>query len=882
MPTEILATYRLQFEPGFGFADAAAIAGYLARLGVTHVYSSPVLQAAPGSHHGYDVVDPHRVNEELGGEEGYRRLCEVLGAEGLGQVLDVVPNHMAIGTGENRWWQDVLENGPLSRFAPYFDVDWDPPEERFRNVILLPVLGDQYGRVLEAGELVLERRQARFLVRYHAQLFSLSLPTLAQALAESAERTKSETLAFYARAASRLGSGTGGVEVHDRDRETFRSLLERLFEEEPVAAEAVDAVLAEIQADPERLHALLERQNYRLAHWRMAARELGYRRFFDINTLIGLHVEDRRVFDDTHARVLRWVEEGVLEGLRIDHCDGLRDPAEYLRRLRDAVPRAWIIVEKILGRDERLPESWPVAGTTGYDFMNRVAGLFVDRAGERPLAELYAELTREPTDYAALVREKKRLALRDMLGSDLRRLADLLIRICERHRDYRDHGRAEAEALLCEVIACFPVYRSYVRAGAAEISAQDAQWIDGALEAAAQHEPDLAPDLRALLRDILHLRARGDLETELVMRLQQLTGPAMAKGVEDTLFYNFNRLVSLNEVGGHPDRFGLSPEEFHEACREAQTRCPLAMLATSTHDSKRSEDVRARIGLLSEIPGRWAEAVRRWFSMNERHRRNGLPDRNAEYLLYQTLVGAWPIGAERVLAYVQKASREAKAHTSWTRPDERYDDALAGFVTGVLENAGFLADLERFVAPLVEAGRITSLAQTLLKLTCPGIPDFYRGTELWDLSLVDPDNRRPVDWRLRARLLEELDGASGEAVLARMDEGLPKLWIIRQGLALRRERPWAFGREGDYRPLPGRGSRAAHVVAFLRGGRVAVVVPRLLLQLRGDWLETTIDLPEGEWRNVLDAGHVAGGSVQLADLLRRFPLALLSREEGKT
>jgi (1->4)-alpha-D-glucan 1-alpha-D-glucosylmutase len=882
VPKYPLSTYRVQFRPEFGFEEAASLAGYLTDLGISHLYSSPYLQAARGSTHGYDVINPTRVNEELGGEEGHARLCRALGEAGLGQVLDVVPNHMAITERSNTWWWDVLENGPSSRYAFYFDVDWDPPQARLRNTVLLPILGDHYGRVLENGELKLVRRGGKFEIHYHEHRMPVAPRSLDAPLAEAARRCGSPDLAFIADSYSQLPLATAtdreSVARRHRDKEVLAGQLARLCEEKPEVAEAVDAVVAEWNADPDRMDDLLQRQNYRPAFWRTAGQELDYRRFFDVHTLIGLRTEDEAVLADTHALIFRWLKEGVLDGIRIDHPDGLRDPKQYFERLRAAAPEAWIVVEKILEPGEPLRESWPVDGTTGYDFLNLAGGLFVDRASERALTGLYMEMTGESPEWAELVREKKLLVLGELLASDVNRLAEVFLQICERHRRHRDYTRFELRQAIREVVASFPVYRTYVRAEAGEVSPEDEREVEEAVEAAKAHRTDLSPDLFDFFRDLLLLKIRGDLEGELVMRFQQLTGPAMAKGVEDTAFYNYHRLVSLNEVGGSPGAFGISVEELHRACAENQRRWPVAMLATSTHDTKRSEDVRARISLLSEIPERWGEAVRRWFSHNEKHLRGGSPDRNAQYLLYQTLVGAWPISVERVQAYMEKATREAKSQTSWTRTNAEYEEALKGFIQDILEDRDFVADLEGFVAPLVEPGRISSLAQTLLKLAAPGVPDFYQGTELWDLSLVDPDNRRPVDYELRRRLLDELGKEmKPEEILARMDEGLPKLWLIRQGLHLRRRRPEVFGPRSTYEPLQVSGGKADHAVAFLRGGEVAAVVPRLVLELGGDWGDTVLDLPEGRWRNELTGEEVEGGRIGLGDLLGRFPVALLAR-----
>jgi (1->4)-alpha-D-glucan 1-alpha-D-glucosylmutase len=897
VPRRPLATYRLQLRPEFGFDAAAEIAPYLADLGVSHLYASPYLQAARGSAHGYDVIDPARVNEELGGEEGHARLCRALGENGLGQVLDIVPNHMAVDP-RNAWWWDVLENGPSSRYAGYFDVDWDAPQERLRNVVLLPILGDHYGRVLEAGELKLARSGGSFEIRYHEHRMPVSPRTLDGLLGEAAERCGSSELAFLAEALGQLPLATAtdreSASRRHRDKEVLRGLLARLCEEQPEVARAVDETVAAVAADPDRLDALLERQNFRPAYWRTAGRELDYRRFFDVHTLVGLRAEDERVFADTHRLVLDWMRRGLLDGLRIDHPDGLRDPGQYFERLRAAAPDGWIVVEKILEPGERLPREWPVDGTTGYDFLNLAGGLLIDPAGEAPLTDLYTELTGESADWPELVLSKKHLVLHDLLASDVNRIAEIFLQVCERHRRFRDYTRHELRGAVREVAACFPVYRSYVRAAAGQVRPDDARAIRAAIAAARERRPDLPGDLFDFFQSLLLLEVSGtpqarearedDLEGELVLRFQQLTGPAMAKGVEDTAFYNFHRLVSLNEVGGDPGRFGVAVEELHAACREARERWPGAMLASSTHDTKRGEDVRARLALLSEIPGRWAEAVRGWMERAERWRTPaGFPDRNAIYLFFQTWVGAWPLETDRATAYMEKAAREAKAFTSWTRTDPVYEEALRSFVESALADAALGAEVEAFVAPLVEPGRINSLAQTLLTMTAPGVPDLYQGTELWNLTLVDPDNRRPVDWEKRRRLLAELKAAPGpERILERMDEGLPKLWVIHRALRLRRRLPGPFGPEGEYVPLPVRGARSDHAVAFARlheeDGAVTLV-PRHVIG-RGEWGETVVELPAGDWRDELTGDETEGGERRVADLLRRFPVALLSRRRS--
>ncbi|HVE45471.1 MAG TPA: malto-oligosyltrehalose synthase [Acidimicrobiales bacterium] len=888
------ATYRIQLRPGFGFDDVAGIVSYLSDLGVTHLYASPYLQAAPGSTHGYDVVDHSKVNVELGGSDGHSRMCAALAQAGLGQILDIVPNHMAIGTWDNSWWWDVLENGPSSIYASYFDVDWDPPEAKLRNTVLLPILGDHYGRVLEAGEIRLVREAGSFTVRYHEHVAPVTPRSLDRLLGAAAERCRLPELESLASAFGRLPTSTDtdreSRRERHRDKEVLRATLARLCEEDPDAAAAVDAQVDAVNADPDALDALLERQNYRLAFWRTAGRELDYRRFFDISTLIGLRMEDPQVFDDTHALVLGWIAEGTIDGLRIDHPDGLRDPEGYLRRLNEASGAgAWIVVEKILERTEDLPPTWPVAGTTGYDFLNRVGGLFLDPVGRGPLLDLYAKFTGEPTDFAEVAIEKKHQALRESLAADLARLTELFVQVCERNRRYRDYTRYELHEVLREVVACFPVYRSYVRPEEAAVSASDVTYVEEAVERARQRRPELDGELFGFLQDLILLRVRGDqppglkvfhadAETELVARFQQLTSPVTAKGVEDTAFYTYLPLVSLNEVGGDPGRFGTTVDDFHAACGASQESWPAGMTTTATHDTKRGEDVRARLALLSEIPEAWADAVTRWSEHNQRHRpAPQLPDTNAEYLLYQTLVGAWPLSADRAVAYMEKASREAKVHTSWTDQVPAYDSALRAFVEAVLADPDFSTDLSAFVRPLVRPGRLSSLAQTLVKLTAPGVPDTYQGTELWDLSLVDPDNRRPVDFGLRRALLGEIERVSAGEAWERAEEGLPKMLVTARALRLRRQRPDLFGPSGSYEPVAATGSKAGSVVAFVRGGAAATVVPRLVIGLgdQPDWLDTTVALAERPWRNVLSGAEVKGGQVELAELLGEFPVALL-------
>jgi (1->4)-alpha-D-glucan 1-alpha-D-glucosylmutase len=878
------ATYRVQLNTGFTFDDAAAIAGYLAALGVSHLYCSPYLQAAKGSMHGYDVTDPTRLNSELGGASGYRRMTERLAEAGLRQVLDIVPNHMALAGRANAWWWDVLENGQASRYADYFDIDWRPRPCQRDTPVLMPVLGDHYGRILDAGLLAVERSDASFTVRYAEHEAPLSTRTLDDLLGLAAARAGSAALADLAAAYGALAAATEPDHGEERvlDQAELRSRLAGLCRAEPATAAAVDAEIAALNRDAEALDQLLSRQNYRLAYWRTEATQLNYRRFFNITTLAGLRAEREPVFEDTHRLILGLVREGTLDGLRVDHVDGLADPEDYLARLHRASGGSYVVVEKILGPEERLPDAWlaaGVAGTTGYDFLNRVTELFTDPAGARAIRDGYAAFTGQHGGYPEVVRAAKLQIMRDELAAETDRLTGLLADICARHPRQRDHDRDALRDALREVIAAFPVYRPYPRPGH-PVTAADRRHAAAAVAAARQRRPDIDGELLSFIRELVVLDHEGPAAAEFAVRFAQLTAPVMAKGVEDTAFYRYYPLAALNEVGGDPGRLGRPVADFHRDMAQAADREPEAMLTLSTHDTKRSGDVRARIGLLAELPQAWEQAVLRWSQRNSTYKQNGSPDAGAEYLLYQTLVGAWPICAGRAGAYMLKAAREARVHTSWTDPRADYEAALDGFVTAVLADQDFVADLTAFLAGhrLVELGRVTSLAQTALLLTCPGVPDLYQGTEVWELSLVDPDNRRPVDYAARARLLAALAGAGPEDALARDDEGGPKMLLIQRVLAHRRRHPGGYGPGSGYRPLHMAGPKAAHAVAFTRTGGLAVVVPRLLVGLGGDWADTVVMLPGGQWIDVLTGTAVRGGPASVAELLRRFPVAVLSRE----
>jgi len=916
------ALYRLQFGAGVDFAQAARLTDYLARLGVTHLYASPCLQAAPGSTHGYDVVDPSRVSGGLGGEEGYLHLVRSLKEAGIGKILDIVPNHMAVPGPENPWWWDVLSHGISSRYAGHFDVDWwaaegvapppspaslsmdgGPGSDDRTNAILLPVLDDHVGRVVDEGRIRLNREGGRITVEFEDHRFPVDVAALGALLEEAAGRlgeeapAEADELGVLARAFKGLPEcqRPGDPAAHRRHRESqvlFRYLT-RLLADSPSVAGALDRVVASINGDAARMDGFLARQNYRLAHWRLAGSELGYRRFFHINELVALRMEREEVFRDAHVRILEALREGQIQGVRIDHPDGLLDPEGYLRRFAREAPEAWVVAEKILETGEALPTGWPLEGTTGYDFLHLVGGLFVDPSEEGSLTELHREFTGREVSYREEVLSCKRLAFRRLLGSDLNRLVEQLRGICREHPRERDHRTVDLRDALVEVAAAFPVYRTYIRPEDPEPSPEDAGIITDAVEAAAEAAPHLWPDPLRFIQELLLLRHDGALERRFVLRFQQLTGPVMAKGVEDTAFYRHHRLISLNEVGGDPARFGVSVEVFHRWCQAARARRPRGLLTTSTHDTKRSEDVRARLHVLSEIPDLWARTVRRWRRMHQAVR--GPVDGGTEYLIYQTLVGAWPLSEDRLCGFVEKAVREAKLHTSWTDPNREYDEAVLAFCRRLLAHREFLDELEALVEVVRGTGRVNSLAQTLLKLTAPGVPDLYQGCELWDLSLVDPDNRRPVDFQRRRDLLRRLEEGDGPdfsmgAVMEGMDEGLPKLHLIRRTLALRKERRDSFGAMGGYRPLEVGGRHNRRVVAFLRGNDVAVVVPRLAHGLRllagaqgppadGErWGDTSVVLPDGRWRNRLTGEEWNGGDVRMGDLLDSFPVAVLARE----
>ena len=730
MPRDPRSSYRLQLHAGFTFDDAIGVASYLKDLGISHVYCSPYMQAAKGSMHGYDIVDHHRVNQELGGEEGHRRFCQTLTSLEMGQILDIVPNHMATGP-ENKYWWDVLENGPSSRFAEWFDIDWNSAEVKLQNRVLIPVLADQYGRALNAHEISIRYDGESFSVCYFDHYFPLAPRSVAIPLAMAANTVSVPVLGFIADSLERLPSSDSTDNdvraSRHRDKTILYELLQRVCREEADALPAIERAVEKINRDTDALDALLNAQNYRLAFWRTADQKLGYRRFFDINTLVGLRVERPRVFNATHELILHWLENGDLDGVRIDHLDGLRDPEQYLERLRARAPRAWILAEKILHPDERLRSNWPIEGTTGYDFLNLCNGLMMHEEGLSELTRVYDEFTGEKQEFGPIAHAKKLDVAHEALGSDVNRLAHLFVDICENNRDRRDYTRAEIRRALREVAASFAVYRTYVAPERDQIVLDDIEQIGRAIETAKSYRTDIDAGLFDFIGDVLMLREPGELEAEFLQRFQQFTAPVTAKGVEDTALYCYNRMIGLNEVGGAPGRVDNSLDDFHSHNIKVHAEHPKTMNTLSTHDTKRSDDVRARLAVLTEIPARWRRAVHHWAGKNRIYKTANYPDRNTEYFLYQTLVGAWPITTERITAYMEKAAREAKVHTSWTQQNKEFEDALRLFIQNILSSPEFVTDMEKFVATILKPGRINSLAQTLIKAHCDGCPGYLSG-----------------------------------------------------------------------------------------------------------------------------------------------------------
>ena len=876
------STYRLQLHSGFTFADAENVAGYIRDLGISHIYSSPYLQAAPGSTHGYDIADFKSVNQELGGASGRESFVRKLNELGMGQIVDIVPNHMSLSQ-NNPYWRDVLENGPESRYAEYFDMDWTTGEERMRDKVLLPLLGDQYGVILESGAIHLTRTSTRFEVILYETHLPVAPHSMSGVLAKAAEALRSETLGFLADSLGDLAHSQGDSrQAHrkvQRNRAVLLSLLTRFLAERPEALEAIDEAIAAVNDNVDALDEFLQQQHYRLAYWKASNQDLGYRRFFDVNSLIGMRVDQEDVFADMHEMILDWLNTGAIDGVRVDHADGLRDPQMYLDRLRSHAPGAWIVVEKILARNEQLRESWPIAGTTGYDFLNIVNGLLVSPQGLLELDRIYERVLGGPVDFPAMVHDSKIAVTAEALGSDVNWLSSLFVEICERDRDHRDHTRAAIRHALREVAACFSVYRTYISPERDELTELDAAIIHTAVDVGAQYRPDIDRGLFNFIEDVLLLRRRGKLETEFLLRFQQFTGPVMAKGFEDTSLYRYNRLLGVNEVGSNPCNPAVSIDDFHRFNQFAQQHHPEGMVALGTHDTKRGEDARARLFVLSEMPEVFGDAIDRWFENNSPYRRSGSPDANTEYLYYQTLIGSWPLNVDRALAYMEKATREAKQQTSWTQNNLAFEEHLKEFIRLTLGDEDFVAEVEALVKLIDRAGRVNSLSQTLLKCTVPGVPDLYQGSELWDHRLVDPDNRGPVDFEERRRMLDEMQHWNVDQVMEQMESGMPKLWTIQQALRVRRQFPDCFNASGVYSALDIRGEKREHLVAFLRGDRVAVIAPRLSVGVAQGWSGTEITLPQGRWGNVMTGEAIEGDVFEPARQFSRFPVALLTRED---
>jgi (1->4)-alpha-D-glucan 1-alpha-D-glucosylmutase len=907
------ATARLQFHAGFTMDDAIPIIPYLAALGISHLYASPLLKARPGSTHCYDIVDHHEINPELGGLPALRRLTAALRTHHMGLLLDIVPNHMGVGGADNAWWLDVLEWGHASRYAEYFDIDWTPPDPALQHKLLVPFLGASYGEVLDSTDLQLKcaPETGGLYIEYHEHHFPISARSAALVLHSEPEFNDiSHAFANAAKTSSRHAAHQGAQKA--------KALLQN-FARTSNGAEALARALERFSPATEdgkrRLHELLQRQHYRLAWWRAAADEINWRRFFDINTLAGIRVELPRVFDATHDFILALYADGLIDGVRIDHIDGLADPRGYARKLRRAMAAAgerrppiapagppYILIEKILNGRERLEPDWQTNGTTGYDFMDQVSAVLHDPAGEAPLTWLWTSLTGRPGDFASEEEPARRQILSDNLASELGATAAALHRIARRDLATRDHTLTAIRRALTELLVHFPVYRIY--AGQAGASETDLQVMDRALAGARKGFRTADIHLLDLLRDWLAAQAPRTLppgprraeRLRAMVRFQQLSAPTAAKSVEDTAFYRYGRLLSRNEVGSNPGHFALSPAAFHAACAERAARNPAAMLATATHDHKRGEDTRARLAVLSEIPAEWETALTRWMRLNAIIRPDAGPDIADELMLYQMLVAAWPLGLTaddadglqafeaRTAAWMEKSMREAKRLTEWAAPNEAYEAAARQFLHATLDpTRPVLSEIIAFAARLGAPGAINGLAQTLLRLTTPGVPDLYQGAEFWDQSFVDPDNRRPVDFTARAAALAAARPPA--ELLADWQSGAIKQAIIARTLALRAQFPRLFA-QGDYTKLEAQGPAQNHILAFTRrfkNQKLTVAVTRFsaglvtnmpLVPPQG-WHDTLLALPSGRWTDALNSGTRTPDMIPIGNLFAHLPVALL-------
>jgi (1->4)-alpha-D-glucan 1-alpha-D-glucosylmutase len=960
-----LATYRLQLGASLTLDQVRDLVPYLQQLGVGDLYLSPLFRSREESSHGYDVVDHGAIDSAIGDLESFERMAEAARAAGMGILLDVVPNHMGINDPGNLWWLDVLENGEDSYFADFFDIDWDPAASALQDKVLLPFLGSPFGTVLEAGELKIVYENQRLQLAYYDKRFPLAPSTWPEVLELAASQREVQPAADdpnsfsdWAELQSIItqlrnlppGSRRNHASMDERYREQLvvRRRLAQLIASSPAVKGALDNAVTKINGEAgnarsfDQLERLLERQWYRLSYWRVAADEINYRRFFDVNDLAAIRVEDPRVFEAVHRLVRRLIGAGWVTGLRIDHPDGLRDPLNYFKQLhalyRSQQPTTeseaseiYVVAEKILSADESLATDWQVAGTTGYDWMNVIGRLQVSSDGLATLRDAYDKVTGTSAKPADVVYESKRAVLFGNLSSELQLLAASLYRIAQAHRASRDFTRPVLQRALREVIASMTVYRTYVRGDSWDVSESDYRTVTSAVRMAKRRNRGGIPaSVFDFVSSVLLLEHPPTVSDEqaaerraFALKLQQVSGPVAAKGVEDTAFYRYYPLASLNEVGGDLDARPLTIEEFHRLMRHRNENWPHSMSATATHDTKRGEDFRARLHVLSEAPQEWTGALARWRKMNAgllvEQDGEVVPDANEQYLIYQTLVGTWPVQPmnslereyyrDRIVQYMAKALREAKTHTSWINPSETYETAVLDFVHNLLaENSkDFQQDISAFVGRIADAGFVNSLAQLVLKITLPGVPDFYQGAELWDFNLVDPDNRRPVDFTLRRQRLDQLTcnettdrHVVAEQLAARWPDADIKLWVTSRGLQLRQSHPDVFN-FGDYTPLTASGPAADHVVGFARRFEddwVIVVVPRQFYHLqnesasnqsagvpRVDWRGTRLALPDdapSHWRcgisntSVERTATESESTLDLDELFSVFPVALLT------
>ncbi len=911
MPPRIpLSTYRLQFNSHFTFQDAARLIPYLHRLGITDIYSSPYLKATPGSSHGYDIIDPSMLNPDLGTEQDYHEFIQALRNHHMGQILDIVPNHMGIAANGNPWWQDVLENGPASSYAAFFDIDWSPVKPELQNTVLLPILGDQYGIVLENQEIQLQYHEGQFFFSYYEHRLPLdpcTWPTILKIHQETLTAELGEAnplvqeyqsiVTGLSHLPSRTESDPERIVERYREKDVIRRRLASLMEESPTLLTHLRSSLSSINGTKEQpssfdiLDDLVSSQAYRLAYWRVAAEEINYRRFFDINSLAAIRMEQPGVFQEVHQRIFPLLRSGAVTGLRIDHVDGLYDPRGYLTQWQqwasehlgadpDSHGRSlYLVVEKILGAGERLNSDWPVHGTTGYTFLAHLNQFFVQGSHQRAFEQIYARHIKQFQDYEDLIYQCKQLIMTTSMSSEINALAHQLNLLAEQNRRSRDFTLNSLTHAIREIIACFPVYRTYITPDPREpVQDRDRAYIRLAVARAKRRNPALSALVFDFIRDLL-LTAHQDsvmlaweVISPFVMTFQQTTSPITAKGVEDTAFYRYNRLIALNEVGGEPQQFGLFLSSFHQFMKDRADSWPSTLSTTSTHDTKRSEDVRARINVLSEIPTEWRNHLRIWRRLNKKARQRiedkPVPSRNEEYLIYQTLLGIWPLETpdthalslllSRMQAYMVKALREAKVHSSWLNPDEPYEQAVLVFLKKVLSPKAhnpFLEDFLPFQQRMARYGIYNSLTQVCLKILAPGCPDFFQGTELWSWTLVDPDNRQPIDYTrqenalelLRQRQRSEHPLALLQSLFSHPEDGLIKLFMINLALQFRQQHPSLF-QQGTYLPLDIEGPHSDCVCAFLRqeaDQACIVLLPRFITTLTPD--PTSLPIGKAVW-----------------------------------